>query len=399
MPNANTKQRSALDFRGFDDWVEIFKAGRQTDSQGRTRDFTEDDLDQVIANHSADDAAPIVIGHPKTNDPAFGWTGELKRERGSLFAKFRDVEPTFSAAVESGRYRKRSVRLAQTDQGLKLMHVGFLGAMPPAISGLQAMNYATPEDAELLDFEMDAYTPGVMSRVLRRLRDWMIERDGLDTADKIIPDYEIDGLDDQADRARRAPEPETDPEFNAPQQPEAAMPYSEEEMRLAKEQAAKEAREAAQAEFSQREASYQQELANAKREQRKVEFQADIDRLIDAGTLMPAQVVGMTDFMLGLAEGEDAQFEFSVGDGKTDKKDPAGWFRDFLKSLPKQVDMGESDAGDASAASAGSNYSAPEGYGVDPERAALDQKARDYMRQHPGTEYLDAVTIIEQQGG
>ena len=29
-----------MDFKGFDDWVEIFKGGMQTDSTGRTHDGT-----------------------------------------------------------------------------------------------------------------------------------------------------------------------------------------------------------------------------------------------------------------------------------------------------------------------------------------------------------------------
>lgn len=394
--------KHTTDFRGFDDWVEVFQAGRQTDSRGRTETFTRSDLDEIVANHSEADAAPIVIGHPKTNDPAYGWTGALKRLGDKLYAKFRDVMPEFARGVEAGHWRKRSVRLCRTDKGLQLLHVGFLGAAPPAVSGMAPMNYQAPAGAELMDFEMDAQTPGALSRVLRRLRDWIISRDGLETADQVLPDYEIEDFDARADAIRESNrreregggESEPDNPAFSRQRTEAVMPYTDDDLKKAREEAAAEAKRQAEADFSQR-------LGEERRKRLTSEYQAEIDAHIDAGRLKPAQAEGMAEFMLQLAEGEEAQFEFSVGEGKqaqTRKQDPVAWFRDFVKSLPQQVSTAESDAGQPLRGEV-SQFRAPAGYAVDEQRAELDRKARDYMRQHQGVEYLDAVRIVEQQQG
>ena len=32
-----------------------------------------------------------MFGHPKTNEPAYGWVEKLKREGGCLYAKYKDV--------------------------------------------------------------------------------------------------------------------------------------------------------------------------------------------------------------------------------------------------------------------------------------------------------------------
>ena len=125
-------------FNGFDDWIEIFRSGEHTDNAGTTRTWTEQDLDEIVANHSADRPAPAVVGHPKTDDPAWGWTAALKREGASLYAKFKDVAKEFADAVEAGRYRNRSVKIGKTADGYRLIHVGWLGAAPPAYLGVDS---------------------------------------------------------------------------------------------------------------------------------------------------------------------------------------------------------------------------------------------------------------------
>ena len=40
-----------MEFKGFDDWIEIFKAGTHTDSAGRTWTFGTADLDRIVAGY------------------------------------------------------------------------------------------------------------------------------------------------------------------------------------------------------------------------------------------------------------------------------------------------------------------------------------------------------------
>jgi Fe-S-cluster-containing hydrogenase component 2 len=121
-------------------WVEIFKAGRQVDSAGNARDWTEQDLDKIVEQYgSGNHEAPIVVGHPEHNSPSFGWVESLKRDGKLLLAKFKDVMPEFADLVKAGTYKKRSISLYPD---LTLRHIGFLGGMPPAVKGLADIAFA-----------------------------------------------------------------------------------------------------------------------------------------------------------------------------------------------------------------------------------------------------------------
>ncbi len=127
-------------------WIAIFKPGTHTDAAGIEKTWTEDDVKQMVNmyNNQPEDKrhdAPIVKGHPKTDDPAQGWVEKLKFEGGKLLAKLKQVDKNFVDEVRNGRYKKISVRLYPNNM---LRHVGFLGAAPPAIKGLG--------DAELCEF-------------------------------------------------------------------------------------------------------------------------------------------------------------------------------------------------------------------------------------------------------
>jgi hypothetical protein len=119
-------------------WVEIFKSGLHTDSSGNTKLWDESDLDSIAAKYDPQQhEAPVVIGHPKDNSPAYGWVEALQRQGQSLWAKLRLI-PEFVEMVKKGLYKKRSISLYDS-HGLR--HVGFLGAMPPAVKGLKDVQF------------------------------------------------------------------------------------------------------------------------------------------------------------------------------------------------------------------------------------------------------------------
>ena len=131
-------------------WIEIFKTGKHTSSNGKTKNWTEADLDKIVAKYDPEQhEAPVVIGHPKTNDPAYGWVSKLKTAAGKLLMKPTQVEPQFGEMVDQGRFKKRSISL-HPDGSLR--HVGFLGAQPPAVKGLRDFSLAE-DDAEIYEFE------------------------------------------------------------------------------------------------------------------------------------------------------------------------------------------------------------------------------------------------------
>jgi hypothetical protein len=114
-------------------WIDLFRAGEYSD-KGR---YTPADLDAMVANYDpAHHEAPVVVGHPETDAPAFGWVAGLRRVGDMLQAKLRQIAPQFEALVREGRFKKRSVAFYRTARGLALRHLGFLGASPPEVKGL-----------------------------------------------------------------------------------------------------------------------------------------------------------------------------------------------------------------------------------------------------------------------
>jgi hypothetical protein len=182
-------------------WLPILQAGDVTDSSGKKHSFTRDFLDEVVSNYDADtEEAPLVIGHPKTDDPAYGWVKALKRVGDFLLAQPHKVAEEFKKAVNAGKWNKRSVKLS----GSRLIHVGFLGAALPAVSGLGSAQLSGDEDGLVYEFGMSidpndpdwtlAWKIVDIGNGFGRLRDMIIEDKGLEYADKFFPRYLIENL-------------------------------------------------------------------------------------------------------------------------------------------------------------------------------------------------------------
>jgi len=130
-------------------WVEVFQSGKQTDSTGNSRNWVASDLEKIVKNYNTKKyEAPLVVGHPKDNAPAFGWVEELKTDGKTLFAKFKQLVPEFIEAVKQGLYKKRSISLYPD---LTLRHIGFLGAVAPAVKGLSDIKFSE-NDSIIIEF-------------------------------------------------------------------------------------------------------------------------------------------------------------------------------------------------------------------------------------------------------
>jgi hypothetical protein len=156
MDNRKEKRMKKTDFSGFDDWVEIFAGGPQKDMTGKTQDGDALIEKAVATFNPAYHEPPMVLGHPSHDAPAFGWVSDLKAEIRNgvkrLYAKFKQVAPEFEDLVKSGRIKKRSAAFYQDG---RLRHVGWLGAMPPAVKGLADVLFS--EDEKSVDFEFMEY--------------------------------------------------------------------------------------------------------------------------------------------------------------------------------------------------------------------------------------------------
>ncbi len=131
-------------------WIEIFRVGRHTDAAGNTREWTENDLQKIVDNYNPQEhEAPVVIGHPKDNAPAFAWVESMKLQGGKLYMKMKQVADEFADMLKNGRFKKRSIALYPD---MTLRHVGFLGATPPAVKGLKDIDFTGGDEPVVYEF-------------------------------------------------------------------------------------------------------------------------------------------------------------------------------------------------------------------------------------------------------
>lgn len=313
--------------------IEIFRAGTHTDSHGATLSFSEGDLAATArAYDPAVSEAPIVVGHPKADAPAYGWISSLSAEGGRLFATPDQVDPSFAEMVRAGRYKKLSASLYSPSSPANprpgtwyLRHVGFLGAQPPAIKGLAPVNFAAGDEEGTVTVEFSEEMSFISRLVglLRGVRDYITERDGADKAEAALPSRTLDSLQEGAAIAMTNPEPVSETSYSE-EEPMDKNEMNEREAELARREQELARREA---EFAER--------------GRRAEAETFIGTAVTEGRLTPAQSTGLADFMASLpAEGV---FEFAEGDGKK-RTSPAAFMKEFISRLPKQVDFSEKSA-------------------------------------------------------
>ena len=82
--------------------IEIFAAGTHTAASGVAITMTPADLAGIAAAYDPGrHEAPLVIGHPTTNGPAYGWVQQLRVTGDRLLARPHQVNPEFAELVRS----------------------------------------------------------------------------------------------------------------------------------------------------------------------------------------------------------------------------------------------------------------------------------------------------------
>ncbi len=134
-------------------WIEIFRTGKHTDSNGRSGEFPPERLAEIASTYNSrileepTMLAPVVKGHPKDNAPAYGWVKRLARRGNRLVAFVEDIAADFADEVRQGKYKKISISLYPD---MMLRHIGFLGAATPAVKGLAEAKFT--EDGSLYEY-------------------------------------------------------------------------------------------------------------------------------------------------------------------------------------------------------------------------------------------------------
>lgn len=148
--------------------IEIFRPGVLTDDGGVERTFTPADIRAMAEGYDpALREAPLCVGHPDSNLPAYGWVKRLAiNADGRLTMDPHQVEPQFAEMVVAGRFKKRSAAFYPpqhpsnpTPGAWYLRHVAFLGAQPPAVSGLKDIQFADADQGCVCFSEGDPQQP------------------------------------------------------------------------------------------------------------------------------------------------------------------------------------------------------------------------------------------------
>ncbi len=316
------------------EWIPIFKTGTHTDSAGNTREWTESDLDLIVSKYNpAEHEAPEVIGHPEHNSPAWGWVEALKRDGQYLFARMKGRVPEFVEMLKKNLFKKRSISLA-TDMTLR--HVGWLGAMPPAVKGLPDVAFGEDKESIVIEFgsSTESGTKSFFGREAKRMKlfDWL---KGKAAAEGVT--LEDAPVNFSAPNPPPAPPPAGD--IKSLVDAEVAKVVSAKEIEFAEKlKVGTQSLESERAALAAEKAA----LDKAKADSQKAEIASFCEGLRKDGKLTPAMVkhgMGMTNFLEAIS-GISTTYEFSEGTEKK-KQTPFEYAKSFLGSFKKQIEFGE----------------------------------------------------------
>lgn len=366
--------------------ISIFRPGKHVATSGAALSFSDADLAATAkAYDPAKHEAPIVIGHPKADLPAYGWVKGLTYADGALEARPDQVDAQFAELVKAGRFKKISASFYipgaannPVPEVYYLRHVGFLGAQPPAVKGLKAIAFG---DAEEGTIEFGDWSDTQNASLWRSVREWLIAKFGLEEADKAVPGYAVDTL--QAFAAQ--------PEPAAAAAASGVPNFSEKETQMDKVEAdriiAENARLAAQvAQFTERENAIKAQEAAA----RRAGIVSFVEGLVTEGRALPVYKDGLVSLLVALPA--DASIEFGEGE-KAVKQPTLDWLKGYFAAQPKLVSFGEAGADRTGAATV--EFAAPPGYQVDRDRLEIHNKALAYQAKNK----VDYVTAVRAVGG
>lgn len=130
--------------------IYIFRSGKHTTSNGQELEFTENDLALTAHTYNTNNhKAPVVIGHPADDQPAYGWAESVTSNNGNLFAEVGRLSPALVDAVRAGHYKYVSASFYAPNEAKNpakgswyLKHIGLLGSVPPAVKGLGRVSFS-----------------------------------------------------------------------------------------------------------------------------------------------------------------------------------------------------------------------------------------------------------------
>ncbi|MGO1000841.1 hypothetical protein [Lysobacter sp. CA196] len=318
--------------------LQIMTPGLKTDMHGQAAQFTADDLRRSAEAYDPKKyRAPLVIGHPKHDDLAYGHIAGLSFIDGALEGLPAQVDPQFADAVEAGRLLSLSGSFYHPDSPSNpvpgtyyLRHVGFLGAAAPGNKGMRAPDLSAFAQGrvEFADDESGVlhfgdYAHGYSADLFRRLRDWMLTKFGAEEADATAPNWLIESLREAA-QSQTGDVAFCDPPTITPTETTVTP-------------AEKAAIEAENTRLKSRVAELERGTAATAKQTQHAQHLNYADGLITGGRLAPKHkdtVIALLDH----ATGGEQPLEFGEGEAKQPLADA---LKALLSDLPQSLSFGE----------------------------------------------------------
>ncbi len=327
--------------------IHILRPGTFTDSAGSEVTFTAADLASIATAYDpAKHEAPLVIGHPTADAPAYGWVASLREDDAGVHAEPHQLDTQFAGLVRAGRFRKVSASLygashpnSPTPGSWYLRHVGFLGAQPPAVKGLRQASLDESNQGAVVTMESTLPAPESSQP----------------------QETNMSGTQTAGQTARKNTT-----------EIEAAL--TERETQLAEREAA---------------------LAEREAQTRRQELDAAIEQHIAAGRVLPTDKPGLVALTEQLTA-HPVKISLFDPDGHETKQGGAAWLLSWLGRQPVQVDFNERTAAAAEDPAAQSRFAVPAGHEVEPKALDLHRRALAFAEKHQ-VGYDAALTTIAQE--
>ncbi|RXS99025.1 peptidase [Acinetobacter junii] len=284
--------------------IKIFRVGNHTDMSGVTRNYTREMLSECVAAYSPEvHEAPFVLGHPKHDDPALGWADHLELDDdGILWAYPKKVDAEFAENVNAEKHNKVSSSFYLPDSAnnptpgkLYLRHVGFLGAMPPAVKGLGSVKFAEDEQGVV---EFGDWGFELAADLFRKWRDYLIDDLGQEKADLIAPNWMIESLREYANASPK----DVEAAFSEHYKPSNSVPQPEE---------TKTPREI---ELEQQLAQANAAMAAKENAEKEASFSEFVESLVAGGKMPPKLKAGAIELLKAAGQQDQQVVNFAEGE-------------------------------------------------------------------------------------
>jgi hypothetical protein len=361
--------------------IELFRTGEHTDSSGHSHKFTADHVAAIAKSYDKGKApAPVVVGHPAMDAPAYGWVDGLafNAASGKLDASL-DLHDEMEQAITAKHFNRVSAAFFAPEHpsnpmpgSFYLRHVGLLGAAAPAVTGLKPFGFADNGEAHAfadtsgpvlnIEFALDA---GGSKGVLEQLADALFAAVGKKTPATTITLNPV-------------------PNFTAPpaSQENRSMMTDAEKIEF---QAAKD-----------RVSALEKQLKDSANTARTEAANTFADGLITAKKLDPARKAEVVATYMALAQ--TPAVEFAAADGvKTSVPALDAWKKTMEHAAPvlKTVATAGGDVETRNTGVRALNFNAPAGTTVDAESAGLHNKVLAYMAKHAIKDYAQALNVVQ----